>query len=349
MLKLVKRGPVWHIRGTVAGENIRESTGCRTRSDAEQYVWQRQREIIERHTLGTAGTVTLAQAALDYMQAGGEARFLAPILNHFGEAFRLADLGNAEIDRAAAAIFPKAAPATVNRQLITPLRAIMTRAAEDGLVPFRKLRSRKGDRARTRWLRPEEAERLIDAASPHLARIVIALLGSGARVSELLSLEVNNAWPETGELWIEKTKNDHPRMVKLPERARDAVFGAEVPESGPLFRKPNGAPYAILARQSPIKTAFYGARDRAGLGDDVTPHVLRHTWATWYYSQTLDFGGLLDLGGWRSPDMAMRYRKAAPEALAGALLKTGWDFTKLGQALPPAPSQADRPAFRVVK
>jgi len=70
--------------------------------------------------------------------------------------------------------------------------------------------------------------------------------------------------------------------------------------------------------------------DLAGLGADVTPHVLRHTWATWFYSQTRDFGGLLDLGGWRKADMAQRYRKIAPADLPARLMAHGWDYTQTG-------------------
>lgn len=279
------------------------------------------------------------------MEAGGERRFLGRILEFFGPDFRLADLSNAEIDRAAAALFPQAAPATVNRHLITPLRAVLTRAAEDDLVPLRKLRSRKEGPARTRWLRPDEGEALIAACPPQLARIVAGLLGSGARVSELLSVELSEAWPATGELTLTQTKTDRPRIVKLPGRARDLVFGAGAPLEGKLFRKGDGDPYVLLPRQSPIKTAFTNARIRAGLGADVTPHVLRHTWATWYYAQTRDFGGLLDLGGWATADVAQRYRKIAPEALADLLAEAGWDFTRLGRDLPPRPA----PGLRLVR
>lgn len=75
-----------------------------------------------------------------------------------------------------------------------------------------------------------------------------------------------------------------------------------------------------------MQTSFNAARDAAGLGREVTPHVLRHTWATWFYAQTKDFGGLMDLGGWAKADMANRYRKIAPDDLAARLRRIGWEF-----------------------
>jgi integrase len=72
--------------------------------------------------------------------------------------------------------------------------------------------------------------------------------------------------------------------------------------------------------------AFGKVREAAGLGEDIVPYTLRHTWATWFYARTKDFGRLLDLGGWNKADTANRYRKAAPADLGNRLLEHGWDF-----------------------
>ena len=87
----------------------------------------------------------------------------------------------------------------------------------------------------------------------------------------------------------------------------------------------------------------------AGL-EGITPHVLRHTWATWYYAATHDFGGLLDKGGWRQSDMANRYRKAAPKTLARDLLAAGWDFRGQAGIVPQAAPEvaAWRPDLRQI-
>ncbi len=346
-LTLKKRGKVYYARGTIAGQHIRESTGCSNRAQAEAWAIRRQNEILQRHAFGTDATLTFAEAALDYMETGGETRFLAPILKHFGDDFLMRDLDNAALNKAAAKLYPDATNATINRQLITPVRAIATQAAEDGKMPFRKFRTRKGDKARTRWLQPAEMESLLDNAGAHLVPILAVMVGTGARVGECLKAEVRNLHPDTGQLWLDDTKSDWPRMLKMPARARDLILAAGVPEAGALFRRPDGDPYIMAPRQVPIKTAFIRARKAAKLGPDVTPHVLRHTWATWFHAATKDFGGLLDLGGWRTPDMAQRYRKIAPDDLGDQLLKYGWDFTRLGRDMPAPDLGAKR--LRLVK
>ncbi|MDF0602135.1 site-specific integrase [Psychromarinibacter sp. C21-152] len=332
-LKLFRRKPggPWYIRGTIQGRQIYESTGCFKKAEAEALRLRRETEIQHRHAYGKAATLTFAEAALAYMETGGEPRFLEPILLHFGPDTLLADIDNAAVNEAAKAIYPTAADSTINRQLITPISAIVSMAAAEGLTPFRKFRRRKGSRVRTRWLTPEEAEALIGAAGPHLVPILGVLLGSGMRVSEALNLDVAHFYPVTAEAWVADTKNTHPRMVRMPRRAVDLILTCPLPASGPLLRKPNGLPYAGRQSEgSQIVNAFSRARDKAGLGRDVTPHVCRHTWATWYSAATGDFGTLLDLGGWRNADMAQRYRKIAPRDLADRLLEHGWDFQGTG-------------------
>ena len=305
---------------------------------------RREQEISERHSRGPAATFTFAAAALAYIEAGGETRFLRPILEYFGPALRLDDLDNAALVRAAAAIYPHAAPATINRQLITPVSAIVTMAAEDGRAQYRKFRRLKGARARTRWLTPLEMDRFLDQAGAHLVPILAAMVGTGARVSEILAAEARYFYPDTGQIWLDATKNDWPRMLKMPGRARDLILAAAPPAGGALHRRPDGLAYQIDKRgASPLNSAFHRARDAAGLGADVTPHILRHTWATWFYAATKDYAGMLDLGGWRTPGMAERYRKTAPDDLAEDLLARGWDFTRLGRDIaPPAVAQPKR-------
>jgi len=331
-----KKGGNWYLRGTVAGFSIHESTQTHHRATAEAIRIKRESELLARRAYGQKATITFAEAALTYMQAGGEARFLQPILLFFGGDTRLQDINNAAISKAAKAIYPKARPATINRQLITPISAVINTAAQDGLCDPKRFKRQPDDRKRLRWLTPREAERLINAADPHLAPVLALLLGGGCRTSEALSLDASTYYPATAEAYLPDTKNGHPRMIRLPARANDMIKAAGVPEIGPICRTPRGKPYVIRKNGGgQISAAFRKAIDRAGLDDDITPHTLRHTWATWFYAQTRDFGGLLDLGGWQKADMANRYRKAPPEDLGAKLHRYNWDFTRgQGTALP---------------
>lgn len=327
MLKTVRRGSIWYIRGTVAGCRIYESTGLSDKRAAEIKRARREAEIVERSASGTAATLTFASAAAAYMDAGGEARYLCPILLHFGPRRRIGEIDNAAVNACATALYPNAAPATINRQVITPISAVVHFAAMDAPSLERRFRRRAEPQGRVRWLTPEEFELLLPSAEARLRRIALFLVGTGCRVSEALALEVHQLHLASSEAWIAESKNQDPRMVTLPGRTRRALAAARLPETGAVFRTPKGLPYRTdVTHGGQIQSAFNAARDAAGLSDDVTPHVLRHTWATWFYAATKDFGGLMDQGGWRKADMANRYRKLAPSDLPRRLLKHGWDF-----------------------
>jgi integrase len=47
-----------------------------------------------------------------------------------------------------------------------------------------------------------------------------------------------------------------------------------------------------------IKTAWRGARRRAKLAPELTPHDLRHTWASWHYALNRDLLLLKVEGAW---------------------------------------------------
>jgi hypothetical protein len=85
-LKLVRRprSPYWYIRGSVRGISVEESTGLSDRAAAEDVLALRAAEIVKRSIHGDSATRTFAEAALSYMEAGGERKHLAPLIKHFG-------------------------------------------------------------------------------------------------------------------------------------------------------------------------------------------------------------------------------------------------------------------------
>lgn len=324
-LTLYRRGHIWHLRGSIAGRRVRQSTGLSDKCAADIYRARVEAELIERRAYGKAATRTFAEAAISYIEAGGEGRFLTPILSHFGPDKLVTDIDMEDINAAARALYEGAAPATINRQLIGPISAVV-RGHFKAIRKAPPIFARRPERnARLRWLTPEEARDLLAACDDRTRPVVGFLLGTGCRTSEAFKLKAPDLHQATGEAFIADPKNGEARMVRLPAKAI-ALMGPR-PEEGAVFRTPKGQAYVTGDRRGgQMQTAFNRARDAAGLGQDVTPHVLRHTWATWYYAQTKDFGGLMDLGGWKSPQMANRYRKIAPADLAARLYAQGWDF-----------------------
>jgi integrase len=308
-LKLIKRGSYWHLRGTVRGTvrgiAIRETTGCVERTDAEEVRIKREAEIVERSIHGASATATFIEAGVIYLEAGGEARFIEPLTTYFGTT-KLTRIDQRAIEHAAEVLYPDAAPSTVNRQVFTPVSAILHFAAERGLCDNRKVRRPKQPNGKVRWLRPEEAERLIEASAPHLKPLLVFLFYTGARVSEAVYLDWRNVDLPRGRVWFPETKNGEARGVPLHDRVIAEL--ANLPHrEDEVFRRPDGKPYEVKDDGGgQIKTAFKGACRRAGI-TNFTPHGCRHTWATWHYAANRDPVALKELGGWKSDAMVMRY------------------------------------------
>lgn len=125
MLKLSRRNdsPNFYARGSHLGIAVEQSLGTCDRREAEKLLAKLQSEIFERHIRGgsSPGSEGFAVAALRYMESGGERRYVAPLLHHFGD-LPIDQLDQQAIDRAAAALYPNCGPATRNRRVHTPIR-----------------------------------------------------------------------------------------------------------------------------------------------------------------------------------------------------------------------------------
>lgn len=324
-LKLVRRhgSPYWYLRGSVRGIRVDESTGVGDKKKAEQVRIKREGQLLERSIHGDTAVRTFAEAALSYMANGGDAQFVMPLLDYFGPKVLVSQIGQAEIEAAARKLCAGLSPATQNRKVFTPMSAILHHAARLKWCAKPVIARPKGhDKERVRWITYEEAERLIEAAAPHLRPLVVFLLSTGARLSEALYLEWSDVDLSRAHVTFRPTdtrgiKTDEARGVPLPARAVAELANTPWDREGFVFRRPAGKikttgrvwlPYESRdgSGGGQVKTAWAGMLKRAGI-EDFSPHDCRHTWATWHYIANRDIGALMRLGGWRTPAMVFRY------------------------------------------
>jgi hypothetical protein len=183
--------PTWRVRGKYLGVEVDRSTGARQKSVAQKLL-KKWEEEIERGSYAPAevavpAPLTFSAAALSYMQAGGDAQFLEPLIQHFADK-PLAQITQADVDAAATLLCPELTDASKNRKVYTPVSAIMHHAGFETLLlegDKRKAMKRPKDSrgsSRLCWLRPPEAARLIAAARARAERLE-AEIETGAHAS----------------------------------------------------------------------------------------------------------------------------------------------------------------------
>lgn len=324
-LKLVRRAssPNWYLRGPhpqAKGTSLFESTRTDDRAAAEAFRVRREYELA--HGPFPHPQITFVMAAVAYMEAAGERRFLRPLIERLGDT-PLSELRQPAVDAVARLVYPGRAPATLVRQVFTPVSAVLRFAEEQNWCVAPRLRRPRQPGGRVRWATVAEAERLVAAAAPHLAPLILFLFLTGARLSEALYLDWRALDLARAHVSFLATKNGRARGVPLHPRLVAAL--ASLPHRvGPVFRRPDGRPYARKADGGgQIKTGFKAACRRAGIAD-FRVHDCRHTWATWHYAANRDLAALMRLGGWQSERMVLRYAHLDSASLADGVAAIGW-------------------------
>jgi integrase/recombinase XerD len=185
---------------------------------------------------------------------------------------------------------------SVARMLVS-LRALYRYLTAEGAIeadPAVRLRAPKRPRSVPRAISIEEVARLVELPPETLLgrrdRAMLELLyGAGLRISELVALDVDDVDIDQRSVLVRAGKGNKSRRVPMGRKASSAA-GAYMSVSRPdLAAKAGGktaagalflnARGARLSRQGAWKVLKTYAR-RAKLGDKVSPHTLRHSFAT---------------------------------------------------------------------
>ncbi|MFV0303067.1 MAG: hypothetical protein ACK5IP_19730 [Paracoccus sp. (in: a-proteobacteria)] len=84
-LTLHRRGNIWHIRGTVAGREIRKSAETADRKIAERVKAKIEARAWERRFDGPGAGLTMADVFSEYLDADKSERFLLKLVDYWKE------------------------------------------------------------------------------------------------------------------------------------------------------------------------------------------------------------------------------------------------------------------------
>jgi integrase len=311
---------------------VDRSTKTANRAIAKQALAKWQREI-ELGQFSTPSEPTFLSAAVAYMKSGGDRRPIKRLLDHFRDK-PLRQIDQNAIEAAALALYPDHSAATRNREVFTPVSAILKHAGYDF-----KLRRPKGSRGRIirRWLWPEQAWRVLEAAyrvDPELGLPCVMLLFGGLRISEQLSMTCDDVRLDEAFAFVPDSKNGEPQPVHLTpymiEKLRQHPRGLDRP-SQRLFRfhKGGGLDFKLIQACAIASGIEPPRRVKRGSKWPKLPpyefewvswHTFRRTYATYMRRYAgLDDKDLVDTHRWRGVESASRYaqtvvREAARKA-----------------------------------
>jgi integrase len=207
--------PIWHYRGTLAGNRLRGSTRTSSKETAQEVTAKVEDEFFKRRLHGSKAVLTFPKAAAIYLGAGKPQRFIAPIVKYWGDA-KVAEITPGAIQQAALDIYPKAANATRNRCVIVPTQAIINHCAERSLCPPIRVRRYKVETKVKKPVTLEWVTKFRAHASPELGALALFLFATGARISEALAVTWKDVDLKRRVVLIRQTKIGEEREAHLP-------------------------------------------------------------------------------------------------------------------------------------
>lgn len=171
---------------------------------------------------------------------------------------------------------------------------------------------------RLRYLTREEAARLLgEFVSPHARLLYTICLYTGCRKGQALALTWDRVDFENNRIDFNEPGRAETvkrrAVVPMGPKLRAAMFEASEMRTSKFVIEWDGK------RATKVRWPWRQARRRAGLGDEVTPHVLRHTAASWLAMGGVPLDQAADLLACDPVTLRRVYRKFDPSYLAGAV------------------------------
>lgn len=306
--KLYKRGKTFHYAGTIAGRRIRGTTGTSDRSQAEKIAAQ---EWKRGHDGPRETVLTFAKASILYRAAGKlgttrQFKYLEKVEDHWKDT-PVKDMTPGAIKQSAVDIYPDAGPATRNRQVLTPTRAVINHCAEMDLCAPVRVRKFKFEQK----IKPPILLDWLDTFTAHARPITAALatfmFATACRISDARRIEWDDIDFKAKTILVRKTKNKKDRLPNMQPRLLVAL--AKLPRD----RKPFGWGETTLRRwwDADIEATANAVKGFQRL----TFHSCRHGFATTMLRNGVDPKTAADLGGWDSVTLFIdTYSHAMPKA-----------------------------------
>jgi integrase len=305
----------WYIQWFERGHSRRASTGTPDRAQAEAVLAAFRLEKAAR----PEGSPTVPEIlewylATKTLQSSETAKLAAKRLSAFFGVTPAVECGPALQSQYIEHRRKTVKDSTIQRDLTVLSAAIRLAVKHEKLPSAPPFLSLTEDDARDRWLTRAEVARIFWRLrrTPHLLLFARLALYTGARTGAILDL----TWDRV-DLVRNVVQLAKPGRRQTSKRRPPVPIDAPLPRALIAAKRRAKTNHVIEYRGKPVKRIGRGFRrhmQAIGL-DDVTPHVFRHTFATWAAraGEPLHaIGGVLGQSVTRTTE---RYAKHQPEAL----------------------------------
>ena len=279
-----------HVHGTgPGGERIRRSLKTQDPRNAEEARSALEARLWKSGLYGPGHVITFEECALAYVEDGGEARFVLKIAEEL-KGRRLKDITPRDVREAAKRAYPKAAAATLNRQAITPARAVINFGHAQGWCGQITVRAFEVERPKRQAVDRSYLDTLRPHIPAHLFVLMLFLHTTGRRIGDALSLTRADVDLQRMRVRIGRTKNGEPAEAYLTAEVGKLIAGI-LPGAGPVF------PYV---HRSSVYSTLRRACAKAKIPYLGTHQPGRHSFATTLLDRGWQSSEIAEAGGWKS-------------------------------------------------
>lgn len=224
-------------------------------------------------------------------------------------------LGSTEIQQfLSAEIFDKARSNSFHRQVIGALRLLYKDRTDIDFNLMESLVYPKKHRKLPNVISEEDVVRLLQHTRNEKHRLIFAMLYScGLRVGELIDLKMVDIDLERRTVLIRQAKGNKDRVVMLAESIIP-LYKSYVRSYHPIEYLFNGQKRLQYSANS-IRKSLHDRSREAGIKKSITPHTLRHSFATHLLEQGLDVRHIQVLLGHSKPETTMIYTYVSNQRL----------------------------------
>jgi len=168
-------------------------------------------------------------------------------------------------------------------------------------------------------LSSQEINRLLESISntSHVVLLFI-LYGGGLRLNEVLSLHVNDIWWDRNQILVRSGKGNKDRVVMLSQNLKQLLknyFNEYMPQQWLFEGQDRKTQYSARSVQNVVRNAV----KKAGITKKVSPHTLRHCFATHLLDAGIQLPYIQNLLGHKDVKTTMIYTHVTTQSLSNVV------------------------------